>query len=208
LLHSVDHLVCATPNLDRTVEDLAVRLGVRASAGGQHPGRGTRNALIALSPRSYLEIIGPDEEQPEWSGPRWFGIDTLSSPRLATWAVKAPGLTEVAERARGAGVALGPVANGRRRRPDGTLLQWQFTDPATLVGDGLVPFLIDWGAGPHPAEGAPGGAELIGLRGEHPDPERIRRALAVLGVELQVERGGRAALVATLRTALGLLDLR
>jgi len=44
-------------------------LGIRASLGGQHPIWGTRNALVALGPSSYLEIItagpGPFNSPPK-----------------------------------------------------------------------------------------------------------------------------------------------
>src|SRR5262245_8798861 len=88
LLATVDHLVYATPDLKASIDALEKRLGVRATPGGQHPGRGTRNALIALSSTSYIEIIGPDPEQPKPDLPRQFGIDTLAEGRLVTWAAK------------------------------------------------------------------------------------------------------------------------
>jgi hypothetical protein len=207
-LDRVDHLVYATPDLDRSVEELTELLGVRAAAGGQHLGRGTRNALIALSSDSYLEIVGPDPGQATPSGPRWFGIDKLAGPRLVGWAVKATGLESLVAAAVGEGLVLGPIGEGSRKRPDGALLRWQFTDPATVVADGLVPFLIDWGSGPHPADRAPGGVELTELRGEHPDPDSVRRALDTVGIGLPVKWGDRPTLIATLRTNRGTLMLR
>ena len=83
-LDQIDHLVYATPDLEATVTALEQLLGVRASEGGRHPGRGTRNALLAIGPRSYLEIVGPDPEQHLLEHSTWFGIDALSGPKIVT----------------------------------------------------------------------------------------------------------------------------
>ena len=85
----LDHLVYGTPDIEETVDQLERRTGVRATPGGQHLGHGTRNALLALGPSMYLEILGPDPEQPEPDEPRWLGIDDLTAPRLITWAATA-----------------------------------------------------------------------------------------------------------------------
>src|SRR5262245_41376476 len=116
-LERIDHLVYATNDLEKSVDELEARVGVRAAPGGPHPGRGTRNALIGLSAGTYLEIIGPDPDQPEPAAPRWFGIDTLTRPRLVTWAVKASPLERFAARAEAQGLRLGPIGSGSRRRP-------------------------------------------------------------------------------------------
>src|SRR5947207_15314729 len=143
-LDQVDHLVYATPNLDRTVMALDQLLGVRASAGGQHPGRGTRNALLAIGPHSYLEIVGPDPEQHLPAHSTWFGIDDLQGPKLVTWAAKSSNLEELVLAARRGGVQLGPITSGSRQRPDGVTLAWRFTEPTVVQEDGLLPFFIDW----------------------------------------------------------------
>lgn len=122
----IDHLVYATPDIDGTVAELAGRLGVRATAGGRHPGIGTRNALLGLGGGAYLEIIGVDREadaRPD--GPRPFGLDSIGAPRLATWAASATGIEECVARAREAGYDPGPVQPMSLRRPDGVELQWR-----------------------------------------------------------------------------------
>jgi hypothetical protein len=106
------------------------------------------------------------------------------------------------------GVPLGEVVSGSRQRPDSVLVTWRMTSPRQPVGDGVVPFFIDWGDSPHPAHTAAQGVTLVALRAEHPDDQRVRDMLRRLGVEVPVSVGPRAALVATLRSLRGQVELR
>lgn len=204
----IDHLVYATPDLDRGIDTIEKLLGVRATPGGQHPGRGTRNALVALGRELYLEIIGPDPEQPKPAQPRWAGLDDFAAPRLATWVARSNDLEQLVSAARQHGVRLGEVMAGSRRRQDGTPISWRFTDPSTVVADGIVPFFIDWGATPHPAGSAAQGATLVDLRAEHPDAKRVQQILHRLGLDLPVQKGPTPALIARIKGANGIVELR
>lgn len=203
----VDHLVWAAPDLDAGIDAIEALLGVRATHGGSHPGLGTRNALLALGSRCYLEIVAPDPGQADYRTPRWFGIDELDAPRLVTWAAAAAPLERWAGRDLGEGRRLGAVKAGRRRTADGTALAWRFTDPFTVIADGVVPFLIDWGDSPHPAAGAPAGARLADLRIEHPAPASVRRTLDALGLDVAVAEGT-PAVVAVIDGPNGRVELR
>jgi len=208
LLRRVDHLVYAAPDLQDGVDRVEALLGIRATPGGQHPGEGTRNALVALGPTSYLEIIARDPDQGEPALSRKFGIDTLRSPHLVTWAAKGSDLESMVAAARVRGVMLGDVIPGSRRTPSGVLLSWHITSQRTVIADGIVPFFIDWGKTPHPAATAAKGATLIALRAEHPDPEGTRKILGQLGLDLPVTRGDTPALVATVAGPRGRVELR
>jgi hypothetical protein len=204
----IDHLVYATPDLDAGVERVERLLGVRAIPGGQHPGAGTRNALIGLGDQVYLEIIGPDPDQPKPPRARRFGIDELESPRLVTWAAKGSDLDRLVAESRRQGLDLGQVQAGSRKRPDGVMLAWKLTVSRTLTEGGVVPFLIDWGATAHPASALPRGCTLVDLRAEHPNPERVQAMITALGLELPVTRGSAPALIATIATPRGVVELR
>jgi hypothetical protein len=208
LLARVDHLVYTTPDLQVGITDIEERLGVRATPGGQHPGLGTSNALVALGPTSYLEIIGPDPGQPAPQGKRRFGIDDLKAPQLYTWVAKSTDLEALVGRASALGVALGSVIPGQRQRPDGVRLTWRYTDPEVSLADRLVPFFIDWGTSPHPSVTAARGATLVGLRAEHPDAARVQKLLAAVGLPLVVTSGAAPSLIATIRGAKGLVELK
>jgi len=208
LLARVDHLVYSARDLNRGVDEIEKLLGVRAAPGGQHPGLGTRNALITLGPATYLEIIAPDPQQPPPKTPRPFGIDGLKESRLVTWAAKGDDLQRLRDEAASKGASLGAVMSGSRRRTDGVLLSWSYTDPQTVLADGLVPFFIDWGQSPHPAHTAAQGASLIALRAEHPDARRVQRLLRELRLDLSVQPGAAPALIAIIDSPRGRVELR
>ena len=204
----VDHLVYAARDLATAVDELATRMGVRATPGGRHVGLGTHNALLALGPHMYLEIIAPDPTQPAPAQPRPFGLDTLPTARLVTWALKAPDIDTHVVEARRAAYDPGVVMSMSRTQPDGTRLAWRLTLTPRLQGDGIVPFLIDWGRTPHPAAGAPSGCVLMDLRAEHPEPQVVRPLLKAVKADLRLSSGAAPALIATLETPRGCLQLR
>jgi hypothetical protein len=207
-IQQVDHIVYAAPDLQQGIEEIEKLTGLRAPPGGQHPGWGTRNALVSLGPAVYLEIVAPDPEQPPPAQPRPFGIDRLSRPRLVTWAAKSADLEGLEQAARESGIQLGEVISGSRNRPDGVLLSWRFTSPWTVAADGIVPFFIDWGGSPHPAGTPASGLALVDLRAEHPDVERTGQMLRSLGLTLPVRPGPEPALIAVLGGPRGLVELR
>jgi hypothetical protein len=208
VLAQVDHLVYTVPDLQSGIEAAEKLFGVHATAGGQHPGQGTRNALIALGPATYLEIIGPDPEQLRPAGGRRFGIDDLKAPHLFTWVAKGKSLETFAAGAKAHGINLGAVIPGSRKRPDGVVLTWTYTDPNTVLGDRLIPYFIDWGASPHPSETAAKGVTLTSLRAEHPDAARVQAMLTQLGLALRVTRGPKPSLIATFDSPKGKVELK
>ena len=202
----VDHLIYAVPELSPAVADLEDRFGVRAQAGGRHIGLGTHNALLALGPRTYLEIIAPDPGQPEPSMQRPFGVDDLRSGTLVGWALACDDIDRAVAEARSHGYDPGEPGGGQRVGPSGVVLRWRATGSA-LAG-ALVPFLICWSDTEHPASSAPHGLSLTSLRIEHPDPRSLTPALAALGAGIEVSSAAAPALVAQLSGPTGIKVLR
>jgi len=181
---TLDHLVYATPNVAESVRHIAGLTGVWPAEGGGHTGGGTRNFLLGLGGLRYLEIVGPDPDQPEPARPLFLGLGDLTAPRLVTWAARADDIDAQVARARLRGYDPGPVEPMSRKTPTGETVSWRLTRRP----DTVVPFLIDWGTTPHPARNLPV-AMLTSFTGSYPDPAKAKAALAALGVELPVSQG-------------------
>jgi hypothetical protein len=204
---SIDHLVYATADLDTGMNEIEALLGVRPVIGGRHPDFGTHNALLSLGPKTYLEVIAPDPDTQEPDRGRLLGVSDKQQSRLATWVLRCEPIGEMVDVAVIAGVGLGSVETGSRQAPDGALLTWQLTDPYALPFHGAVPFLIDWGSTPHPATTAPSGGGLIDFRIEHPHANEIRRALAVIGSNVDVQQSDEFRLIAKIKTKRRIVEL-
>ncbi len=207
-LARVDHLVWATPDLEEGVREIERRTGVRASLGGKHPSWATHNALLALGPGMYLELLAPDPSAPPPVRERPFGLGRLEGSRLVTWAAQEADLEGRLAGLAAAGVDLGEILSGGRLRPDGVELTWRLTSPRAMLEGGVVPFLIDWGASPHPSTTAAPGLTLVDLRLEHPEPDKLRTLLQAFGIDLSIRQATHPALVALLDSPNGRLELR
>jgi hypothetical protein len=149
-----DHIILGCQDLDEGIACAEKLFGYRAAIGGSHPGKGTRNALLKMGRRSYLEILAPDPAQPQLN---WHKeIVALDEPLLVGWAVPSRNLDHYAADLRSKGIAcIGPTP-GSRTKPNGEVLRWR-----TLVLEddkqGILPFYIEWAEdSPHPSSDAPG----------------------------------------------------
>jgi hypothetical protein len=207
---AVDHLVYATPDVDATIEELAKRLGVRATPGGRHPALGTRNALLALGDGAYLEVIGIDRDAgvAAPTRPRPYGLDGIGAPRLAAWAARADGIDDTVARARAGGYDPGPVQSLSRSLPDGSELNFRVTFPRSGAVE-LIPFLIEWAHdAPHPSMTSTQGCRLLSFTAEHPEPATVAPQLTALGVKLVTRTSAAPALVAVIEGPGGTVELR
>lgn len=201
----VDHLVYGARSLEEGIESLERLLGVRAVPGGKHQGRGTHNALLSLSDRSYLEIIARDPDQQPPAGGLSFGVDRIARPKLVGWAIRSEDIDGLVTAARAAGYDPGDVESMDRMRPDGLRLCWQLTPSSA---DPAIPFVIDWSDTPHPSMSAPSGVALRSLFIEHPKPAEIQSILKAMNVDVPVKAGVEPALIAELTVPMGSVELR
>ena len=185
---TIDHVIVGTADLEEGIRQFNELTGVAPERGGQHPGRGTQNALASLGPRTYLELIAPVSGPP----PEMKFLSELKQLTPIGWAIGTQDLDATKSRLEAAGFRVSAARPGSRVRPDGQVLQWRTAALEDIPGD-LTPFLIEWSAQtPHPASTSPGGCTLKSMEIVAPDVERLGRLVAELRLGAAV-RGGTAA---------------
>jgi hypothetical protein len=187
----LDHILLGCNDLDRGIELVEEATGVRATLGGVHPGRGTRNALLSLGERRYLEVIAPDPSQSQIV--HYPQLRSMTDPRLIGWAVH-PDIAAIAKQLHENKVEFKGPDDGSRKRPDGRVLNWKTIN---LADDrhGLLPFFIEWSADSvHPSKDAQAKCTLDYFEIMSPDPEELSSALKRIGLDLPVQRSDKARL--------------
>lgn len=190
------------------MNEVEALLGVRPVPGGHHPPYGTHNALLSLGPGVYLEIITRDPALPAPGRGALVEISPGGDSRLITWALRVEDIRESAAAADDADMRLGRIESGSRTRTDGSEIAWQSTDPYAMPMSGAIPLLISWGNTAHPSAAVPVGGRLVELVIEHPEADRVRRALSSLGAEVPVVDSDAFGLCAKIETRNGVVALR
>jgi len=185
----LDHILLGCSGLDSGIDFVAQNTGVRAAFGGVHPGRGTRNALLSLGERRYLEVIAPDPKQDRvdpFAQEQVERLKRLASPHLIGWAAHPGDLEKFAVRLREGNVAFDGPRPGSRQRPDGKLLRWKTLNLKDDKG-GLLPFFIEWGADSlHPSADAPKGCTLTHFGAATPKPDQLNKISNLLQLDMPV----------------------
>ncbi|HKV94123.1 MAG TPA: VOC family protein [Candidatus Angelobacter sp.] len=206
----LDHILLGINDLDHGIFWVEERSGVRAVFGGVHPGRGTRNALLSLGPRQYLEIIALDPQQAGSAASRepWAArLNALKEPRIINWAAHTDDLAAVAQKAAAAGISAENPREGSRARPDGKILRWKSFGLKEDF-DGVLPFFIEWSADSiHPSQDAPAGCTLEHFSIESPSVKDVREVAGKLGLNVEVKSGKKPLLHARIAGKKGAFEL-
>lgn len=169
---TLDHLAVSAETLQDGIDAVETALGLKLTAGGEHPHMGTHNRLLGLGP-IYLEVIAIDPDAPPPGRPRWFDLDNISGrPRLTNWIARTEDLD--------AALALAPPGSGTPMDLARGDLTWRMAVPedGKLPFSGAFPALIQWIGAAHPAgrlEDA--GIRLRAFEIAHPDADSLRAAL-------------------------------
>jgi hypothetical protein len=201
----LDHILLGCNDLGRGIELVEENTGVRAAIGGVHPGRGTRNALLSLGERRYLEIIAPDPAQSQIA--HFPQIRAMTEPRLIGWAVHPPDIAAIATQLRENKIEFKGPDDGSRKRPDGQVLNWKTIN---LADDhhGLLPFFIEWGAeSVHPSKDAPKRCSLAYFEILSDEPDELSAIIKRIGLDLPVQRSDKPRLRALISGPKGDLGL-
>jgi hypothetical protein len=180
MIRGIDHLVIACADPDAAADALASQLGIAATGGGRHAGRGSWNRIAWLADGSYLELIGIDD--PELAGQSPVGAAAVSilhehGGGLATYALAVDDLEATVAGLRAAESTIGPVVRGSRTRDDGEVVEWWTAFPDADLGPAGVPFLIE-----HASTGAEWGVDALAARAGFAHPIGSPVALARLDI--------------------------
>jgi len=153
-MNFLDHIVIAAQDLQQGADYVRSTLGVDIPLGGKHRSMATHNHVMQLGNDAYLEVIAIDSDAGAPRHPRWFGLDGArmrdairQQPQLITWVMNTSDLGQLATQA---GFDIGiPTALSRDN------LSWEIALPGDgrLLGDGMLPYCIQWHSTPHPSQG-------------------------------------------------------
>lgn len=138
----LDHVSYAAgpDGLEATADRIGDLLGATFVDGGVHPRFGTRNMVLPLAGRTYVEVVEVLDHPASDKAP--FGQAVRARSVLGGgwlgWVVAVDDIAPVEQRLGRSAVA------GNRHRPDGVELRWTQIGVNGLIGDPQLPFFVSW----------------------------------------------------------------
>lgn len=137
MIHGIDHIVIAGPDLDALAATFAA-LGFNVVGGGRHP-IGSYNRLIGLQDGAYIELLSFYEHSPEHY---WWDAVHEKGGGLIDFCAQTDDIRADYAVFANAGVDMSPLVGLSRVRFDGYRLSWLNNE---VYGEyqGLIPFIIE-----------------------------------------------------------------
>jgi hypothetical protein len=193
--------------LESGIEILADMTGVTAAHGGVHPGRDTRNALLALGGGTYFELIAPQANLDTITDPIAQATLGFQTPTPMHWAVRTSNIEATRNTVEAAGWTTTPIDARSRQTPDGGTLSWQMFFIAEANDAASIPFFIQWDAdSQHPSQTSPDGCTFDRLTINTPDHERITALVDALGLDMEIQASTQDALALTINCGGSVID--
>jgi catechol 2,3-dioxygenase-like lactoylglutathione lyase family enzyme len=138
----VDHAGICSYQLE-PVQQAFADLGLKTEYGGAHATGGTHNALIGFDDGSYIELIAA--QHPETlsgeDAAQWTSLKP-DMARACFWAVDVDDIGSSVKEVRQGGLEISDPKDGSRKKPDGTVLQWQTAAVNEGSTGNILPFFI------------------------------------------------------------------
>lgn len=204
----IDHIVYAVPDLEKSVDHLEKLLGVRPLPGGIHSTKGTKNALLNLGNQCYLEILAVDESNSDVKGPRWMGVDLITTPKITRWSLKSDRMIADQKVLQSYKKELGEIQGGQRKMSSGALIQWEMILPLAAPEVDILPFMTDWSqSSTHPTDKMPQQCTLMAIDFTHPEPEMIEEYFLKMDIESGIVFNQNQSIHITLQTPNGIVAI-
>jgi hypothetical protein len=189
----IDHFMLGYHDLNKGIKWFQAHTGIEPVFGGKHPGRGTQNAMVSLSPGIYLEIIAPDPDQPL----NIFTEELMqikTAPALITWALATDDIQKLKAELEVDKIVSSEVVEGSRKREDGSTLGWKMLYAHTTVTQyfirSAIPFFIEWKSIElHPARTSPPGCTVLSFRAHHREAGHYLRSFSRFGFNAPFVQG-------------------
>ena len=207
MINNVDHIVIAVSDLDKGMDWLEKKLGIRPVYGGQHITEGTHNALLNLGNSCYLELLAIDSSNKKINPPRWMGVDLIEAPTITRWAVKSNNIEQEVSFLKNVNPLLGNIKSGMRAKQDGSILKWQLSIPLPEPMVEVTPFLIDWGESVHPTTSLEPACKLVSMVLKHPYHTEIQEVMENINLDFKLEKGEQPSISIVVDSPNGLIKL-